>query len=139
MTVTVPADVWEGEGATLSCSPDVDKANVALLLWYKNTDVNIVYGYSSSDARANNDLKNRAVGQWVGSVHQLHITKTEFSDEATYICESGSGKDSKKLTVNGKYLEIMWLMVKTTKIFICPHFNKYLVCSCSFITVRIYI
>ena len=97
VTVTVPADVWEGEGAVLTCTPSVGKANTPLLVWYKNTKSNSngVYVYTRGDptaATALHALRNRAVGQWVGDVHQLHISRTILTDEDTYICIVGAAR-----------------------------------------------
>ena len=116
VTLTLPADVWEGEGATLTCTPSVGKANTPVLFWNKNTkaEADAVYLYARGDptaTKASHDLENRAVGQWVGDVHQLHISRTILTDEGTYICIVGVAEDSKKMTVNCKYLVIMLLIV----------------------------
>ena len=127
VTVMVPANVWEGEGAVLTCTPSVGKANTQLLVWYKNAKSNsdTVYVYGDhTDTKAYHALQNRAVGQWVGDVHQLHISRTILTDEDIYICIVGAARDSKKMTVNCKYLVIMLLLVKT-KISICQHFNRW--------------
>ena len=126
VTVTVPADVWEGERATLTCTPSVGKANTPVLFWYKNTkaEADAVYLYASGDptaTKAYHDLENRAVGQWVGDVHRLHISRTNLTDEGTYICIAGAGEDSKKMTVNCKYLVIM---LHGKKIPNCPHLTN---------------
>ena len=107
VTVKVPPDVWEGDEAVLNCTVNVNKVDVVLLYWYKNTEISgdIVYAYvrgSNSDTKAYQYLQDRAVGQWAGNVHQLKITKTTLTDEDTYICTSGTGTDSSTLRVNGK-------------------------------------
>ncbi|KAI0236793.1 hypothetical protein LSAT2_012661, partial [Lamellibrachia satsuma] len=67
VTVTVPADVWEGEGAGLNCTTDVNKVDVSLFYWYKNTPnvfANAVYVYRDgypTQTKAYNALENRAV------------------------------------------------------------------------------
>ncbi|KAI0214675.1 hypothetical protein LSAT2_000205, partial [Lamellibrachia satsuma] len=108
VTVTVPADVWEGDGAGLNCTTDVNKVDVSLLYWYKNIPyvfANAVYVYVDgypTQTKAYNALENRAVGQWFGNVHQLYINKTNLTDQGTYFCKSGTKEDSETLTINRK-------------------------------------
>ena len=131
VTVTAPADVWEGDGAGLNCTTDVNKVDVSLLYWYKNIPnmfANAVYVYFDgrpTDTKAYNALENRAVGQWFGKVHQLYINKTKLTDQGTYFCTSGTGEDSNTLKINRKYLDIMLLMVKSQIIIIhLPSFEQ---------------
>ena len=113
VTIGVPSETWEGDGALMTCTVGGDIPKEAInIYWYKWTsgsDKHRVFLFSASKNidRAENDLvdasnKPRAVGQLVGFVYHLYINKTVLSDDAVYSCFVDAKQDLRKLTVNGE-------------------------------------
>ena len=107
MTVDVPSETWEGEGATMTCShPNLTKA--FRVYWYNGTGSGtLIYIYKPrlQAGLAVNDQDNRFEGQVDGNVHKFTISPTSVEDEGTYTCKVDAQHATGMLTVNGEYLK----------------------------------
>ena len=109
VTVDVPPETWEGEGALMTCTFTVryHLDDYIRVMWYKGNDNKVVFYYrrfhNTSRARAYNDLHDRCEGKLEGNVHKLYINSTIVTDEDTYMCRVDTASDQKILTVYGEY------------------------------------
>ena len=109
MTVDVPPETWEGEGALMTCTFTLRDHfdDYVRVLWYKGNDRKVVFYYrryqNTSRARAYNDLLDRCKGKLEGNVHKLYINSTIVTDEDTYMCRVITDEARKILTVYGEY------------------------------------
>ena len=111
MSVDVPSETWEGEGALMRCTyRDRTETTDNRLFWYKGSQSSsarvYVYTFLNKRGRTIGNFSNRiVVGRLVGNVHELYINKTVLTDEDTYACEITGVFGSDLLTVNGEYLD----------------------------------
>jgi len=107
VTVDVPPETWEGEGALMTCTFTLrDHFDDYLrVLWFKGNGRKVVFYYRRyhSTSRAFNDLLDRCEGKLEGNVHKLYINSTIVTDEDTYMCRVDTASDQKILTVYGEY------------------------------------
>ena len=110
MSVDVPSETWEGEGALMRCTYTDIEDTGSRLFWYKGSQSPshrvYVYTFASKRGRTIGNFSNRiVVGRLVGNIHELYINKTFLTDEDTYACDIFSVFGSDLLTVNGEYLD----------------------------------
>ena len=114
VTIGVPSETWEGDGALMTCTltgdtGDIISQNIRIDWWKYNNRV-FLFDNARNIHRAENDLldtsnKPRAVGQLAGFVYHLYINKTILSDDTRYFCflDTPYAHDSTRLIVNGEY------------------------------------
>ena len=98
VTLDVPSETWEGDGATMSCTFPI-RNNFWEVQWSKGANVVYVYDSESTETK----IDDRYKGRLEGNVNKLTISSTTVGDEDTYTCDFDGRRDSKMLTVNGYY------------------------------------